>query len=134
MSHQALCLDAFTCCCEDEKEKRGRKRGQTATTKEEDAFILKKFKKLRPPGHYVDSKIVHKSLPCKLKNKICKKTVMRRLNAKGYVMTEKRDKDDPDEKVKKKRITFCRKHEKKTAQHWKSSLQAVADLSEAWLA
>ena len=92
---------------------------------------MKKFKKLRPPGCYVDAPTVHKNLPCKVKEKIGKKTVMRRLNAKGYYMREKRDKDDPDETVKRKRMIFCRKHEKKTAQHWKSCLQAVGDLSEA---
>ena len=129
---QIACVVISACSWEDEKEKRGRKRGQKATTKEEDKLILKIFHRLRPPGHYVDAQMVHSQLPLKMQRKITKTTVRRRLNAKGYYMEDKRDKDDPTQKVKRKRILFCKKHEKKTAQHWTSCLQAVADLSEAW--
>ena len=105
-----------------------------ATSREEDVSIMKQFKRLRPAGHYVDGQMVHSALPAKLKKKICQRTVVRRLNAKGYSMTDKRNKDDPSEQIKQKRLTFCRKHEKKTAQHWTNCLQAVADLSETWFA
>ena len=93
----------------------------------------KKFKQLRPAGHYVDGQMVHSSLPCKLQEKVCQRTVVRRLNEKGYYMTEKRSKDDPSEQTKKRRVAFCKPLAHKTAQNWKTFLQAVADLSEPWL-
>ena len=34
----------------DQKNKRGRKKGQKSTTRAEDKLILKAFKKMRPPG------------------------------------------------------------------------------------
>ena len=115
---------------EDEKCKRGRKVGQTATTKQEDLKIITKFRKLRPPGHYIDARMVHSALPKKLKEKVGRRTVMRRINAKKYFYEEKNSKDDPSEQLKQRRVRFCRTHEGKTAQTWKSELQAVADLSE----
>ena len=135
MKHGAFCNQIQCLCtladhCEDEKQKRGRKRGQRATTKEEDGAIMKKFKQLRPAGHYVDGQMVHSSLPCKLQEKVCQRTVVRRLNEKGYYMTEKRSKDDPSEQTKKRRVAFCKPLAHKTAQNWKTFLQAVADLSE----
>ena len=42
-----------------------------------------------------------------MQRKITKTTVRRRLDAKGYYMEDKRDKDDPSQKVKRKRILFC---------------------------
>lgn len=129
---QIACVVIPACSWKDEKEQRGRKKGQKATTKEEDKLILKTFHRLRPPGHYVDAQMVYSQLPLKMQRKITKTLVRRRLNAKGYYMEEKRDKDDPSVQVKRKRIGFCRKHQNKTAQHWTCCLQAVADLSEAW--
>ena len=115
---------------EDQKGKRGRKRGQTATTKQEDAQIMKKFKMIRPAGHYVDAQMIHSALPVKLQKKVGKRTVSRRVNAKKYFYQEKRCKDDPSEQLKKRRVKFCQLHENKTGQHWEASLQAVADLSD----
>jgi hypothetical protein len=58
-----------------EKHARGRKEGSTVTTKDEDKTIMAVFKKARPKGHYVDSRIVHNRLPKKLKKKVSRKTV-----------------------------------------------------------
>ena len=107
-----------------------RKRGQTATTKQEDVQILKKFKALRPPGHYIDSRMIHTALPKKLSKKIGKRTVSRRMNAKGFFYQEKRSKDDPSEAIKQRRVLFCRAHSHRSFQLWQSHLQAVADLSD----
>ena len=74
--------------------------------------------------------MVHTALPKKLKQKISRKTVVRRVNAKGFFYGEKRSKDDPSEQLKKRRVRFCKIHEGKTAEQWKSTLHAVADLSE----
>jgi hypothetical protein len=66
------------------KGKRGRRTGSYKTTKQEDKLVLKRFKKLRPPGHGVDSNVVHRALPLKLRKKIGRKTIIRRLAKKGF--------------------------------------------------
>ena len=76
------------------KEKRGRKQGQRATTKSEDNFIKNKFLKLRPPGHGIDSRVLHNALPRKLAMKIGRKTVISRLGEMGYTAQEKLKKND----------------------------------------
>ena len=78
----------------DQKEKRGRKSGQRATTKEEDKIIKQKFHKLRPPGHGIDSRSLHKALPKKVAKKISKKTVIRRLGEIGFTAQMKLKKND----------------------------------------
>ena len=65
------------------KQKRGRKRGTRATTKEEDKKLMKTFHKLRPPGHGIDSNALKKALPKKLAMKMCRRTIRRRLAEKG---------------------------------------------------
>ena len=77
-----------------EKQQRGRKKGWRKTTKAEDKFLLKTFHKLRPPGCGVDSRKIHTALPKKLKNKIVRRTVIRRLAAKGFTAQEKLEKND----------------------------------------
>ena len=67
-----------------EKQKRGRKVGQRATTKAEDKTIMKYFHQLRPPGHGIDSNALKRRLPKKLKKKVSRKTVIRRLAEKGF--------------------------------------------------
>ena len=52
------------------KLKRGRKKGDTKTTKAEDKQILEAFHKMRPPGYGVDSRDVHTALPKKLKKEV----------------------------------------------------------------
>ena len=67
-----------------EKKKRGRRVGQRATTKKEDKKLIETFRKLRPPGHAIDSKVLHRGLPKKINKKIGRKTVIRRLAEKGF--------------------------------------------------
>ena len=78
----------------DTKGKRGRKKGDRATTKEEDKKIMKTFFKMRPPGHGVDSQVVHLALPKKIQKKIKRRTIIRRLAEKGYVPEHKINKKD----------------------------------------
>ena len=112
------------------KQKRGRKVGQRATTKEEDAKLMQKSKQLRPPGHYINSGILHTGLPKKIQKKIGRRTCIRRVNEKGFFFDEKDNKYDPSEITRRKRVTFCRKHEDKTFQQWQSYCQGVADPSD----
>ena len=115
---------------EDAKQKRGRKFGQKITTKQEDKQILATFKRMRPPGQYVDSRIVHRALPKPVKKKISRRTVIRRLADKAFLPTRKKSKSDPDERIKKKRLVFARKHADKNFQQWQAYWQAVADLKD----
>jgi len=52
----------------------------------------------------------------------------RRLAKKGYTAQEKRNKSQPDEELKKRRVAFALKHIEKDAELWKSYLQVVADM------
>ncbi len=113
-----------------EKQKKGRKLGWRKTTKEEDKKLMQTFHKLRPPGHGVDSRVVHSALPQKLKKKIGRKTVIRRLGKRGYTAQKKLSKSDPGVQGKAKRIAFGRKCEDKSAEYWKGHLQAVGDIKE----
>ena len=53
-----------------------------------------------------------------------------RVGEKGYIAQKKLCKNDPEQKVKTKRLLFCRKNETKTGQTWKSDLQAVGDFKD----
>ena len=92
-----------------EQGARGRPAGTKATTRQEDRAIMSKFKQLRPPGAYVDSRIVHKNLPKKIQEKVGRRTVLRRLAAKGYVTQTKLSKTDLGPKQCAKRTNWCRK-------------------------
>ena len=113
-----------------EKKIRGRKKGWRKTTKEEDRKVMDTFKKLRPPGHGVDSRVVHKALPKKLKKKIVRRTVIRRLAAKGYRPERKISKSDPGVKLAKKRVKFSTKYGGWTPDDWETKLQGVGDFKE----
>ena len=65
------------------KSKRGRATGWRKTTPEEDAIILRLFRKLRPPGHGITAPEVHRALPTTLRRKLCAETVRLRLTALG---------------------------------------------------
>ena len=117
-------------CYKDPKAKRGRKIGQRATSKAEDKKIMETFKKLRPPGHGVDSNVLQRALPKKLKVKVSRRTVRRRLAEKGFVPQKKRCKSDLGPARMKKRMNFCKKHVGKSAAQWKTFLQAVGDFKE----
>ena len=112
------------------KKKRGRKPNSRATTKAEDKEILVAFHKMRPPGHYVDSRILHGALNPVLKRKIGRRTVIRRVNEKGYYDLQKMNKTDLGVKLMKKRLRFGRKHRGKDARAWKAHLQAVGDMKD----
>lgn len=113
-----------------EKMKRGRKLGQKKTTKQEDGEILKIFRKLRPPGHYVDSTVVRQALPTQLKQKVSRKLIIRRLADKGYTPQKKSSKTDLGRARMKMRVRFCKKHLTKNAAQWKAALHGVGDFKE----
>ena len=77
------------------KAKRGRKSGYRKTSKAEDKVVLQTFRKLLPPGHGVDSRKVHMSLPKKLRDKLSRRTLIRRLAEQRYVPTRKSPEDGP---------------------------------------
>jgi transposase len=124
----AICKAATTFL--DDKGQRGRLSGSNKTTKKEDKDIVSTFLKVRPPGHGVDSRVVHKALPQKLQKKVSRRTIIRRLAAKGYTPQKKLNKSDPGHSQKLKRTAFCRKHKDKNYQRWQSHLQAVGDFKE----
>ena len=109
----------------DLKKKRGRKKGCKATTKAEDKKILQVFNKLRPPGHGVDSRVVHQALPLKIKKKVGRRSVIRRLADKGYHPEKKINKSDPGPALAKKRIKFSKIYRAR-----KSSLVGVGDFKD----
>ena len=112
------------------KKKRGRKPGFRKTTKKEDKEILKAFHHMRPPGHGVDSRVVLRRCPAKLRKKIGRKTVIRRLGEKGYTAQKKLNKYDPGPAGRAKRVRFCKRHADWTASDWKEHCQAIADIKE----
>ena len=113
-----------------EQGARGRPAGTKATTRQEDRAIMSKFKQLRPPGAYVDSRIVHKNLPKKIQEKVGRRTVLRRLAAKGYVTQTKLSKTDLGPKQCAKRTNWCRKFKSRTPAQWKAKLQGCGDIKE----
>ena len=127
-SLQAISLAAAS--FETDKQKRGRKPGSNKTTKAEEKKVMQVFHTLRPPGYGVDSRVVHKALPKKLKGKICRRTVIRRLADKGFKPEKKLNKSDPGYKQKRKRIGFGKRHAGKTGQNWKAHLQACGDFKD----
>ena len=108
----------------------GRPLGSRKTSKAEDRKILQVFKKLRPPGHGVDSREVHDALPRKLAMKVTRKTVISRLGDKGYKARAKLQKNDYNETQRKKRVKFAKAHEGKSAAEWRRELHGVGDFKE----
>ena len=78
----AMCLCAQN--FKKRKGQRGRPEGSNKTSKAEDKVLLDTFKKLRPPGHGVTSRRLHKALPKKISKKMSQRTCRRRLADKGY--------------------------------------------------
>ena len=68
-----------------DKKVRGRKKGWSKTSRDEDKTILKTFHQKRPPGCGVTSRVIHDAMPRPLRKKICKRTVIRRLAKKGSI-------------------------------------------------
>ena len=114
----------------DEKEKVGRKPGSRKTSKAEDRKLMEKFHELRPPGAYIDSRILHTNLPATIKNKIGRKTVLNRLAEKGATMMQKLSKTDLGRKASGARLKWCKKFESRTPQQWKAKLQGCGDIKE----
>ena len=108
----------------------GRKVGWRKTTKAEDKSMLSTFHKVRPKGHGVTARTVHTALPTKIRNKICKRTVIRRLAAKGFTPKLKLRKHDFSEAQRKKRVLFGKAHEDWTPTKWETECQACADFKE----
>jgi hypothetical protein len=100
---------------QDDKAKRRRKSGQRASTKKEDAKTLKEFHRLRPPGRYIDTRILHDALPEKVRKKFGQRTVIRRLADKGFLPCEKKKKTDPTEATKKRRLVSAENTKTKTS-------------------
>ena len=96
----------------DERGARGRPAGTTGTTKEEHKQSLDTIHKMRPPGHSVDSRVVHTASPKKLKKDIGRRTVIKRLAEQGFTPQRKLDKDEPGVKQNAKRA-YARKRKDK---------------------
>lgn len=114
----------------DDKKTRGRPTGWRKTETKEDATILKTFKRVRPDGCGVDSRQIHSKLPKKLREKISRRTVIRRLADKGYRPTRKIQKSDPGPALLKRRLDWCKSHEGRTTTGWKTHLQAIGDMKD----
>ena len=106
------------------------KKGWRKTSKAEDKVIMTKFHKIRPPGHYVDSRKLRKALPSQLRKKIGRRTIIRRLAEKKLTPQMKVNKQDPGPKLAMRRMTFVQRHAKRTGERWKGYLQGVGDVKE----
>ena len=113
-----------------EKQPVGRKLGWRKTTKAEDNVIMKTFKRLRPPGVGVDSRVIKKALPKQLAMKVCRRTIIRRLEERGYTPSTKISKTDTGPAHRTRRFNFAKAHEDKSSEDWKEFLQASGDLNE----
>ena len=113
-----------------EKEKRGRKKGDKKTSRAEDRAILKKFKVMRPPGHGIDSRRLHRALPVSIRRKVSRRTVIRRLADKGIKPRPKIRKSDHSVALCKRRVDFARRYQHKSEASWARDLQAVGDIKE----
>jgi len=93
-------------------------------------LVMTKFHKVRPPGHGVDSRVIHDALPANLRRKICRRTVRRRVAEKGYKPEPKVSKNDPDKQLKKRRLAFVAAHEHRTEANWCGFVHACGDAHE----
>ena len=112
------------------KRARGRRAGWRKTTKDEDKIIMSTFHKLRPPGHGVTARGLHRALPLALKRKVSPRTLRNRLAAKGYRPQRKLEKADLNLRCRKARLAFCRAHCERQPSAWKFYLQGCGDLCE----
>ena len=78
----------------------------------------------------MDSNNLHRHLPPKIKKKEKRRTLIRRLAAKGYKPERKISKNDPGPALMKKRLKFAKKYSSWDASDWKSNLQAVGDFKD----
>ena len=75
----------------------------------------------------MDAMDVYNLLPDALRSKICARTVRERLKSKGYLMQDKKAKDDLGDAWRKAHLAFCRRHQSKSPEHWGNLLQGVGD-------
>ena len=108
----------------------GRPAGSKKTSKKEDKKLLDVFHEIRPPGHGVTSRRLHKALPKKISKKISPRTCRRRLADKGFIPTKKLSKSDPGVQGTARRMKFGRAHKGWSSTKWKSHLQGVGDIKE----
>ena len=114
----------------DEKSPVGRKLGWRKTTKAEDKKVSSTFHKVRLKGHGVTARRVHRALLKKVRNKIGKRTVIRRLAAKGFTPMVKLRKQDFSVALRKKRVLFGKEHEGWTSATWESECQGCGDFKD----
>ena len=124
-SHGAMSEAAATYM--EDNAQRGRKRGWRKTSKAEDKKVMQVFHKNRPPGCGIDSREIHSKLNKKLRQKISRRTIIRRLEEKGYTPQEKLTKNDPSEALCKRRVKFALPYEGWTPAQWKNEVQGVGD-------
>lgn len=113
-----------------QKKVRGRQLGWKKTSKAEDKKILQNFKKLRPPGHGIDARTLHKSLPKKIRMKVSQRTIIRRLADKGFKPEKKISKSDPGPALAKRRVKFSKKYMDYSSDTWCEKLQGAGDFKE----
>ena len=113
-----------------EKQQRGRKTGWRKTTKAEDRKIIATMRKLRPDVHYVDSRMVKRALPKKIRRKVSRDTIIRRLSDRGFNAEVKIIRNDAGPTIRRKRLVVATRFLNKTADAWATELQAVGDWSE----
>lgn len=113
-----------------EKGQRGRRFGTKKTTKAEDKVLMQTFHTIRPPGHGVTSRTLHKSPPKKVSKKISPRTVRRRLADKGYNPEKKLSKTDPGIQGIARRLKFGNLYKNRTAAGWKAKLHGVGDIKD----
>ena len=113
-----------------QKNVRGRPMGSNKTTTDEDKKLMQTFKKIRPPGHGVTSRELHKALPKKISMKVCRRTVRRRLATKGFVPQKKSSKHDPGSLGIKRRMKFGKCYQGRSTGVWKEKLHGCGDFKE----
>ena len=124
----AMCLCAQN--FKKRKGQRGRPEGSNKTSKAEDKVLLDTFKKLRPPGHGVTSRRLHKALPKKISKKMSQRTCRRRLADKGYTPEKKLSKSDPGVQGTKRRMHFGRFYKDRTMAIWKARCHGCGDFKD----
>ena len=114
-----------------ERHTRGRKKGSRKTTKQEDRVIKTCFLKARHPlGSKVLARDVAGRFPRTLRQKICLRTVRRRLAEQGYKPTKKLERTDFLLEQRRARVAFCQAHAHRSPAMWAAYLQGCGDLKD----
>ena len=114
-----------------ERQRRGRKPGWRKTTPVEDKRIMGSFFKARfPLGSRVTARDVAAGLPQRLRAKISRRTIRRRLAARGYTPSRKLEKSAFLTKQRAARVAWCQAHQHRTPKMWANFLQGCGDLKD----